>query len=249
MRVINEKRLKELENIYMGKQENSQVGPIIRERMGLRSRSESDEGDMERAEDQDAIPMDKKKKSVKIVEDGGDQKKHMDRRVQSAKRAPNSRSGSRKRKEESPVVYHSPRQQLYDAKFEKYLANKDQKIKQEKKLEKLVKENFEIYMRGPESPSKKASRFHSKEHGNKYDPESLIPANYEEELLKKKQEEGNTVTQTNSKDPFKKLGVCNEDKMTYFLLKWIFNAIKRDSSVEDSKLNGNPFITKLDLVK
>ena len=37
--------------------------------------------------------------------------------------------------------------------------------------------------------------------------------------------------------------------MTYFLLKWIFNAIKRDSSVEDAKLLGKPFITKLDLVK
>ena len=38
----------------------------------------------------------------------------------------------------------------------------------------------------------------------------------------------------NSKDPFKRLGVSNEDKMTFFLLKWIFNAIKRDSSVEDA---------------
>ena len=37
--------------------------------------------------------------------------------------------------------------------------------------------------------------------------------------------------------------------MNYFLLKWIFNAIKRDSSVEDAKLLGKPFITKLDLVK
>lgn len=73
MRIINEKRLRELENIYMGKQENSQVGPIIRERMGLRSRSQSDEGsNLDRDEDQDGILPEKKKKSVKIVEDGGD---------------------------------------------------------------------------------------------------------------------------------------------------------------------------------
>jgi hypothetical protein len=37
--------------------------------------------------------------------------------------------------------------------------------------------------------------------------------------------------------------------MTFFLLKWIFNAIKRDSSVEDAKLLGKPYITKVDLVK
>lgn len=53
----------------------------------------------------------------------------------------------------------------------------------------------------------------------------------------------------NSKDPFKRLGVSNEDKMTFFLLKWIFNAIKRESSLDDAKLLGKPYITKGDLVK
>lgn len=37
--------------------------------------------------------------------------------------------------------------------------------------------------------------------------------------------------------------------MTFFLLKWVFNAIKRDSSLEDPKLKGRAFITKSDLVK
>ena len=37
--------------------------------------------------------------------------------------------------------------------------------------------------------------------------------------------------------------------MTFFLLKWIFNAIKRESSVEDNKLQGKPYIPKGDLVK
>lgn len=88
-------------------------------------------------------------------------------------------------------------------------------------------------MRGPESPSKKARRFSKeREGGGKYDPESLIPADYNEQLIKKKAEEvrSGATHQSNSKDPFKRLGVSNEDKMTYFLLKWIFNAIKRDSS-------------------
>ncbi len=37
--------------------------------------------------------------------------------------------------------------------------------------------------------------------------------------------------------------------MTFFLLKWIFNAIKRDSDPADPKLKGKPYVTKVDLVK
>jgi len=118
-------------------------------------------------------------------------------------------------------------------------------------MEKLKKDDFEIYMRGPTSPSKRSKRFHSKDREPKYEPESLIPANYEEQLVQKKLEEdklrGSVVV--NSKDPFKCLGVSNEDKMTYFLLKWVFNAIKRESAIEDTKLQGKPYVTKVDLIK
>ena len=56
-------------------------------------------------------------------------------------------------------------------------------------MDKLKKEYFEIYMKGPESPSKQSRRF-SKERGpGKYEADSLIPANYDEQLLLKKQEE------------------------------------------------------------
>lgn len=34
-------------------------------------------------------------------------------------------------------------------------------------------------------------------------------------------------------DPFKLLGVSSEDKMSFFLLKWVFNAIKLDSDPAD----------------
>jgi hypothetical protein len=51
------------------------------------------------------------------------------------------------------------------------------------------------------------------------------------------------------KDKFRSLGVSNEDKMTFYLLKWIFNAIKKESSVEDPKLKGRSYITKSDLTK
>jgi hypothetical protein len=36
-------------------------------------------------------------------------------------------------------------------------------------------------------------------------------------------------------DPFHNLGVSGADKMTFFLLKWVFNAIKRDSAEDDPK--------------
>lgn len=55
--------------------------------------------------------------------------------------------------------------------------------------------------------------------------------------------------QSLKKDKFKSLGVSNEDKMTFFLLKWIFNAIKRESSEEDPKLKGRSYVTKIDLIK
>jgi hypothetical protein len=37
-------------------------------------------------------------------------------------------------------------------------------------------------------------------------------------------------------DPFKLLGVSSEDKMSFFLLKWVFNAIKLDSDPADKAL-------------
>ena len=50
-------------------------------------------------------------------------------------------------------------------------------------------------------------------------------------------------------DPFGALGVGSADKMTFFLLKWVFNAIKRDSTESDSKFKGQSYISKADLVK
>jgi len=37
--------------------------------------------------------------------------------------------------------------------------------------------------------------------------------------------------------------------MVFYLLKWIFNAIKIESDPEDSVLKGHPYIKKVDLVK
>jgi hypothetical protein len=45
------------------------------------------------------------------------------------------------------------------------------------------------------------------------------------------------------------LGVSQEEKMSFFLLKWVFNAIKRESDKEDPTLKGKPYVTKNELVK
>ena len=50
------------------------------------------------------------------------------------------------------------------------------------------------------------------------------------------------------KDPFKVLGVSPEDKMTFYLLKWVFDYIKQDSDHDDEQLAGKAFVNKKDLV-
>lgn len=62
-------------------------------------------------------------------------------------------------------------------------------------------------------------------------------------------EEDKRKQQTMKEDQFREMGVPNEDKMTYFLLKWVFNAIKRDSDSSDQKLKGSSYVTKTDLTK
>ena len=55
--------------------------------------------------------------------------------------------------------------------------------------------------------------------------------------------------QKEQSDDFKKLGVKQENKMIFYLLKWVFNAIKIESDEDDPKVKGHPYIKKVDLVK
>lgn len=52
-----------------------------------------------------------------------------------------------------------PRQTIYEAKFEKYLANKTVKGEQDKKKADRKPEDFDIYTKGFDSPSKMTKRF------------------------------------------------------------------------------------------
>lgn len=167
----NEKRLKELEEIYIRKKENSQVGRIMRERMGFSDKNRSTSNtprqrkeyqpDFDRYEEdheadrEDKLARSDKKKRVRIVDEKENHMDGLNKDLEVAAKpvkgknnltsgiltkshgeSQRSHSGKRK-KEDSPIQYDSPRRKLYEAKFEKYLANKNQKHKQEKKLEKM----------------------------------------------------------------------------------------------------------------
>jgi hypothetical protein len=79
------------------------------------------------------------------------------------------------------------------------------------------------------------------------DAENLLksPEQYEAERqqnhLKKRQEA--------HVDDFDRLGVSSVDKMLFFLLKWVFNAIKIESDKSDEKLKGMDYVQKIDLIK
>ena len=73
--------------------------------------------------------------------------------------------------------------------------------------------------------------------------EKLMPEDYDKVLMKK------TFLDGAKNDPFKLLGVSQEDKMSFFLLKWVFNAIKIDSAGEDPKLPSKPFVKKGEMIK
>lgn len=81
-----------------------------------------------------------------------------------------------------------------------------------------------------------------------YDDNDLIPAGYEDNLLRTNLRDAHTKNM----DPFELLGVSNEDKMTFFLLKWVFNAIKQEggepSSVDVEQASAF-IVTKADLIK
>jgi len=80
------------------------------------------------------------------------------------KTAASSKSRSRSQKRTggggggSPLA-GDPRQQIYEAKFEKYLANKKAKDDQKKKRESSKKDEFDIWTKSASSPSKLSKRF------------------------------------------------------------------------------------------
>lgn len=76
-----------------------------------------------------------------------------------------------------------------------------------------------------------------------------MPDGYEEHLMRE-------ALLDTRKDPFKVLSVSPEDKMTFFLLKWVFDYIKQEPDEDDEQLSGKDdeqlsskaYVAKKDLV-
>ena len=107
-----------------------------------------------------------------------------------------SRGRSKSIKQRSPTqsplpVYNDPRQQIFEAKFEKYLANKKAKEDHDAKRKSMAKAGFDRYTKMTGSPSKHAGRAQMKadpltlSFSGRYNPNDLMPANLDEEELRK----------------------------------------------------------------
>lgn len=86
---------------------------------------------------------------------------------------------------------------------------------------------FDTTTRDRSSPSKRSGNYKGVvgaelkfKSSGKYESNELMPSDYDNHLMRK------SLQESKGKDPFKILGVSAEDKMTFFLLKWVFNAIK-----------------------
>ena len=105
----------------------------------------------------------------------------------------------------------------------------------------MQKEDFDRYTKMQGSPSKHSKRAHPRPDpvmarlSGKYNADDLVPNNIDRTLVDEEELKRQQRART---DPFGALGVGAADKMTFFLLKWVFNAIKRESSQEDPKFKG-----------
>lgn len=140
------------------------------------------------------------------------------------------------------------RREAFEAKFEKYRSNKRTKEMIEKRSKLMEKPDFDITTKNRKSPSKKARKYTTVvgaeidfKPSGKFEKDVLMPEGYEDLLMREE-------LMDTRKDPFKVLGVSPEDKMTFFLLKWVFDYIKQDAEVEDELLAGRSYVTKKDLV-
>lgn len=104
-----------------------------------------------------------------------------------------SRSRSTKKRESiepAPLAYSDPRRQIYEAKYEKYLANKKAKTDQEQRRAAAAQADFDLYTKGLESPSRNTKRFktiidpNDAQFSGKYHADDLLPPEHDDDLLR-----------------------------------------------------------------
>jgi len=98
--------------------------------------------------------------------------------------------------------------------------------------------DFDITTKNRKSPSKRSRKYTTVvgaeidfKPSGKFEKDFLMSEGYEDALMREE-------LMDTRRDPFKVLGVSPDDKMTFFLLKWVFDYIKQDADVEDDDLQG-----------
>jgi len=207
MRSETEARLKVLEEAYWGKRDSKALGASLRDKYKVGPAGSAGVADAAETPAPTAstkletrasgtgilkkTPQPGSKKSFGVGESLAKPKFGLDREGPGAgasrSRSRQARGESRSvkaRDSPSPDFTGDPRQQIYEAKYEKYLANKKAKRDHEQKRHSLQKEDFDLYTKALGSPSKSAKRTRGRPDpteahlSGKYNPEDLMaPAN------------------------------------------------------------------------
>ena len=138
------------------------------------------------------------------------------------------------KKEEEPVSSVSPRSQVYYAKYSKYKVNK--KLNNEFEQAKPNKKDFDLYLKGKESYNKIAKSIN----WDDLFAQKLKPKKYSTNFEVYQPDYDLNVFQT-IKDKLESMS--KEDKLTFSILKWIFNAMKNK---KDNTINRKELIEQLD---
>ena len=246
MRAETEARLKELEQAYWGKKEGKNFTKAMAEKYNKTT------SDLHTAPDTPGPASTEKLEEprgiLKTASTPGGPGSLAKPKFNGAR----SKSKSvKKERSPSPIDYSDPRQQIYEAKFEKYLANKKVQKEHDLRRKSMQKEDFDLITQ-TRSPSKRARRCQGKgdptraSFSGKYNADDLLDPALEKSALKEEEIRKAQLART---DPFGALGVGAADKMTFFLLKWVFNAIKHDSAEDDQHFKGASYVAQQDMVK
>lgn len=138
-----------------------------------------------------------------------------------------------KKEEAKPLTAEELKRLVYEAKFSKYRTNK--KLKEAYDESKGTREDFDLYLKGKESANKKAKEinwddlFAQKLKPQKYSKDyPVYEHDYDIRMLETMRQKLETLSK--------------EDKLTFSILKWIFNALKK----KDFTINRKELIEQLD---
>ena len=134
------------------------------------------------------------------------------------------------KKEEEPISSISPRSQVYLAKFSKYKINK--KLYNEYEKAKPTRKDFDLVLKGKDSKNKLSKSIH----WDDLFKQKLRPKKFSKDFDVYQEDYDLTVFES-IKNKLERMS--KEDKVTFSILKWVFNAIKnkKDNTITKKELS------------